>query len=111
MRLCVFDVALDARACLPVGMGLVVVWACVCCVRAETAKRLCACLLSGGLRRRALMLSCEQGEVLQCKVPAGGLEAAQEGVQAAGPGVRCREERIGGREDERGAVRGVAAGA
>jgi len=46
MRLCVFDVALDARACLPVGMGLVVVWACVCCVRAETAKRLCACLLS-----------------------------------------------------------------
>ena len=47
MRLCVFDVALDARGCMP--MRLMVVWDCVCCVRAEKEKELWACLLSGGL--------------------------------------------------------------
>ncbi len=64
MRLCVFDVALDARACLPVGMGLVVVWACVCCVRAETAKRLCACLLSVWLEALSVWLEATRADAV-----------------------------------------------
>ena len=48
LRLWVLDRALDARAGMPVGVRLVVVWECVCCVRAEKEKKLCACLLRGG---------------------------------------------------------------
>ena len=56
------------------------------------------------------LLLLNQPQVLRAEVPGGGLEGAQEGVQAAGLGVHRPAERICGRQVGRGAVRGSAAG-